>query len=210
MSSLARRSRRGSRTCTPGRRSSSSAAIAALRAECDHRGVGREPGRSEQAVRTVDRPAPTWLAASWARAHPRTSTTVRGRCEVARAGDCADLEAVRGAVAIHRLRCDRTGRRGEPGRQAAPGGAASRISGAWGTLMNSALESTGRCSDSSSPDTLGSHITFSAGPTLSAGEGGAFPARGSKRLIPSTLSAPAPNFGSPKFSASGLRLRSPS
>ena len=90
----------------------------------------------------------------------------------------------------------------------------------WGTLMNSALESTQLCSDSPSPGTFGSHVTFSAEPTLYAdagepfkgdtfsyggqlkGGGAAFPASSSKRLISSTLRASAPSSGAPKFSAS--------
>ena len=160
----------------------------------------------KQAV-TLCRPAQasTWLAASWARAHLRDLDD----CYVTGAREL-EPEIVRISKQFGVLSRFTAYVAIEQGAVVSQGGKLHRVvqpvesPAGWGTLMNSALESTGRCSDSSSPDTLGSHITFSAGPTLSAGEGGAFPARGSKRLISSTLSAPAPNFGSPKFSASGL------
>ena len=174
----------------------------------------------KQAV-TLCRPvqASTWLAASWARAHLRDldDRYVTGARElepeiVRISKQFGVLSRFTAYVAI------------DQGAVVSQGGKLHRVvqpvesPAGWGTLMNSALESTRRCSDSSSPDTLDSHIVFSAGPALSAGEtfkggafssgetfkGGAFPASGSKRLISSTLSAPAPNFGSPKFSASGL------
>jgi Ca-activated chloride channel family protein len=169
--------------------------------------------------------ASTWLAASWARAHLRdlddryVTGTRELEPEIVRISkQFGVLSRFTAYVAIDQGAVVNQG--GKPQRVVQP----VESPAGWGTLMNSALESTQLCSDSPSPDTFGSHVTFSAGPTLyadagepfkgdafSKGGGGALGASSSKTLISSTLRSskksstlrvPAPSSGAPKFSAS--------
>ena len=159
--------------------------------------------------------ASTWLAASWARAHLRdlddryAMGAKELESEIVRISkQFGVLSRFTAYVAIDQ--CARV----------SPGSKLQRVvqpvesPAGWGTLMNS--QSTELCSDSSSPGTFGSHVTFSAEPTLYAGAGepfkgdtfsygggGAFPAS-SRRLISSSLSPRTPNSIAPKFSPSVL------